>query len=223
MLEARTMTVLWENSFPGNFYVAFHGDGAVVSLINWDKERAVLLDTATGTIQASVQLGPAPAGMAFAGFSREEFQFHGSFLRASSIAKPRGHLLAAPPPPKGLVAQWLDEVHRRQHRQQESEYRENIIDVRTGRVVFRATDPVFVGSRLSPDGQTLLVHDDRDDRHEIRCYDVPERKPLRWVFGVPLLAGVLLLALRAGWRRCQRRRFGWKQSNPMPQGGPPCR
>lgn len=199
MLEARTMTVLWKNSFPGNLYVAFHGGGAVVSLINWDKEHAVLLDTATGTIQASVQLGPAPAGMAFAGFSREKF--HGSFLRASSIAKPREHRVA----PKGIVAELFDEVHRRQHTRQESDYQENIIDVRTGRVVFRSADPIFASSRLSPDGQTLLVHDDSDGPHEIRCYDVPERKPLRWAFGVPLAVGMLLVSLRFGCRRLWRR------------------
>jgi len=37
------------------------------------------------------------------------------------------------------------------------------------------------------------------------CWDVPAGKPLRWVFGIPLAVGMLLVSLRAGWRWVRRR------------------
>jgi WD40 repeat protein len=109
-----------------------------------------------------------------------------------------------------LPAQWLPPSHG-----PEGIY---VLDARTGQALFELTDRGVESAVLSEDGLTLVtVHDTgEEDGQLLRCWDVPAAKPLRWVLGMPLAAGVLLVSFRAGWRK-------WRQHpRPVREGAPPC-
>lgn len=204
-MDLKTFAVLWESVVPNSREsdVTFDQDGDVVSLTSWRDARVVLLDGRTGATRAIVPLGPVPCDMALA---RKGVAQHGSYFRVSS------HVLegnAVVMPAKGFFGQWLDRLWP--PRRIDRGHMETIIELRTGNVVFHSSDYGSITEWLSPDGQTLSLSPDgqmliRNGRDEIRCYDVPERKPLRWVLGVPLAAGLGLITLRAAWRKLRTKK-----------------
>lgn len=80
-----------------------------------------------------------------------------------------------------------------------------VFDVRSRRTLFEFAAPAVLDAILSDDGETLLTVHQADDEQILRCWDVPARKPLRWVVGVPLGILLTLLMLRDGWRLGRRR------------------
>jgi hypothetical protein len=69
------------------------------------------------------------------------------------------------------------------------------------RVLLRVTDRAAMHCHVAPDGSyAITVHGDG-----IRRYDLPPPKPWAWIVGVPLATGVVLLTVRAWWRRGRRR------------------
>jgi hypothetical protein len=83
------------------------------------------------------------------------------------------------------------------------------VDLETGVVA----GELRIGERddhwLTEDGRTLVTFQAENfgfSPTTIRCWDMPPRKPLRWVLGVPLSLGVVLLTLRFGWPRLRASR-----------------
>ncbi len=68
---------------------------------------------------------------------------------------------------------------------------------------------------LTDDHRSLIaVYHDTDDSGAvvetvIQGWDIPPRRPLRWIVGVPMALGIGLLSLRYGWRRWRR----WRASD----------
>jgi hypothetical protein len=78
-----------------------------------------------------------------------------------------------------------------------------------GRIVFVLEDPALASSELQVSANpaspsAALLTDHSEPVHEIRYYDIPARKPWRWVVGPALAFGVAVLLVCAGWRRRRR-------------------
>lgn len=96
-----------------------------------------------------------------------------------------------------------------------------VFDARSRRTLFELYDSPARYAMLSDDGETLVtIHGDDGGDQLLRCWDVPAHKPLRWVLGVPLAIGVLLVSLRAGWRWVRRPRAVTAPA-PAPEGTGP--
>src|SRR5262249_50493094 len=54
---------------------------------------------------------------------------------------------------------------------------------------------------LSPDGHSLLVLETADNACTLSCWDIPEKKPWRWILGVPAGLGLLLVVPYQAWKR----------------------
>jgi WD40 repeat protein len=77
-----------------------------------------------------------------------------------------------------------------------------VFDARTRQTLFEVATPEVRQAMLSDDGELLLTVHTGEGDELLRCWDVPARKPLRWVLGVPLAIGTVLLLLQAlvKWR-----------------------
>jgi hypothetical protein len=87
----------------------------------------------------------------------------------------------------------------------------HICDVATGEWVGEAMCEQTGAWWLTDDRRSLIaVYGENDETGPvgtiIRCWDVPPRKPLRWILGVPAALGGVLVSLRYGWRRWRHRR-----------------
>jgi hypothetical protein len=215
MIDTATFAVLWEKPWPQRAlaHYFFTPDRTTFVVCSWSDARVALFETESGEIRGDVPLGPVPAGMELPG-SGPSTKMHGPFLNASSLIH-RGH---GPAPPKNFIIQWLEEWLLSAHDEELPRHLMIVIDTRTGRTVFHSEDDIFRNSWLSPDGHSLLVGVDTGSSGEIRCYDVPERRPLRWAIGIPLALGVLSVSIRGAWRRWR----GRPASDPLSQGAPPC-
>ncbi len=82
-----------------------------------------------------------------------------------------------------------------------------VFDVTTGgqRCDLKCAHIGEAAAALTQDGQALVLHQaasltGRSDAVAI-CYDIPPRRPWRFILGIPLALGAMLLAARFGWRR----------------------
>ncbi len=187
--------------------LAFSSDSSTVVLADCEKRRVEVIDTATGAIRAVLDpFRDAPVqwsrwGIAAASGSR-------------ILLCARAH--EDPPPPLPPWLAWLvrflpgfdggAEPHW-------APYMAAVVDTGTDRVVYRAraadfSPAIALGevARLSPDGRSLLSTHTAGDDDLVKCFDVHGRKPWRWVVGVPLTAGAILLGGRVLWRRVRSRR-----------------
>jgi WD40 repeat protein len=203
LVDPRTAAVHWETKLPGEWDASLFFDphGERVAVCSLTRCRIDFFDADTGATIASRQIGPIPQGMTLAG---DTPRVRASYLHVSSAVQPLSRWNATPAPPPNFLTVCLDWLLSRQAKDDEESYLERIFDLRTGRIVFQLDDAAIRTSVLSPDGRSLLVTNEEKGPRVIRCFDVPERKPLRWVVGVPLAAGLLLLSVRAGWRRLRR-------------------
>jgi hypothetical protein len=84
-------------------------------------------------------------------------------------------------------------------------------DVETGATVGELATAACGDHWLTDDRRFLVTVTSESDEGggtttAIRCWDMPPRKPLRWVVGVPVALGLTLLSLRFSWRGLRRRR-----------------
>lgn len=83
----------------------------------------------------------------------------------------------------------------------------SVWNMQSEKEVFSMYDRTTKSAALSPDGGTLLTSDTADDsRCLLTCWNVPGRKPWRWILGVPAALGVLLVAPYQARKRCRGRK-----------------
>ncbi len=58
---------------------------------------------------------------------------------------------------------------------------------------------------LAADGRSLFMYQVGDDEPALLCYDVPLGRDWSLIVGIPVALGVVLIALRMGWRRWRRK------------------
>jgi hypothetical protein len=150
----------------------------------------------------------------------------GQFIAAASRQWQRDRLMVndiagwAQPRQAGMLVQqlrrWLPATWLPEERNLLGTY---VFNTRTREILFEQVDPQLERAMLSDDGQTVLtVHVLDGGERLVRCWDVPMRKSLRLVLGVPLACAAFVLGVRAGWRRWRRRAGGVVAA----RGGTPC-
>jgi WD40 repeat protein len=94
-----------------------------------------------------------------------------------------------------------------------------VMDTNTHGTVFEFPTPLGWSSQLSNDGRTLIVVQHPNHGECFCAYDVPARKPLRWVIGVPCALGGVLVGARYALLR--RRRAPSNKHTAEPLGSAP--
>jgi outer membrane protein assembly factor BamB len=98
---------------------------------------------------------------------------------------------------KWLPAGWVPD---------EELYQVSVFDTRTGPSLLELYDGPVQSAVLTNDGNSLVTIHADDQGQMLRCWDVPARKPMRWVLGVPCAIAATVLMMRAAWRALCRRR-----------------
>jgi hypothetical protein len=84
-----------------------------------------------------------------------------------------------------------------------------VIDPDAGKLLFQGkhhTDDHTYRCRLSKDARTMIIsYGEPNNQRVIECWDVPARKPWRWIVGIPLALGAVVWLLRCGWLRWRSR------------------
>lgn len=208
VVDVQTVRVLWERTWEGEVTdVEFTTDSAGLVFADIRTGRVEIVDTHSGATRAQVDPLPPIANGWHACDSGEPIT--GPYLLLSAVEGDPGE-----PGWTTRLFEWLpsglggDGLAR-------SVYAVAVVDTRDGRVRFRHCDPSFMPTfghfgnkiaQLSPDGASLLTAHQYGEQRMLACYDIPERRPLAWVVGVPLALGVTLIAIRGGWRRLRRRK-----------------
>ncbi len=81
-------------------------------------------------------------------------------------------------------------------------------DIADGTDLCRIDHPSADPEAISPDGRGLILYQevDADGEAAIICYDVPPARAWRFILGIPLGLGVVLIGMRVGWSRLRHRR-----------------
>jgi hypothetical protein len=100
------------------------------------------------------------------------------------------------------------------------------IDLETGVTVGELPTAECGDRWLTDDRRFLVTVTSESEEGEgtttvIRCWDMPPRKPLRWVVGAPVALGLAGLSLGFGWRRLRRARAAAKPRPEAPASCPP--
>ena len=90
-----------------------------------------------------------------------------------------------------------------------------LVELETGRELFRREGQALLYALLSDDGRTLVTEEEGEGAQErvIRCWDVPSHPPLRETVGIPLGVGILMVLTKWWWRR---RKYKAQPNSPMP-------
>jgi hypothetical protein len=88
-----------------------------------------------------------------------------------------------------------------------------VVDLDSGRELFRSETHDVADLRISDDGRTLVTTHFEGNDAVISCWDVPSRPPLHWVVGIPLMLGGVVLLVR--WWRTRRAARQESSQRPM--------
>ncbi len=78
-------------------------------------------------------------------------------------------------------------------------------DIRTGGKVASIARPKIGVVQVFPDGKSLALETTKNDEPIIEIWDIPPRKPLRWVLGLLAIPSVVTIVTICRWRRMQFR------------------
>lgn len=82
----------------------------------------------------------------------------------------------------------------------------SVWDLQTYKEVFRLDDRDASCAAISPDGKTVLTSSFATDGCVLTCWDVPGKRPWRWIVGIPVGMGLALIGARQAWRRWRGRK-----------------
>jgi hypothetical protein len=149
----------------------------------WDQERVTFCGIETGKQYAATDVSVALFGTDWGGLG-------------VPVPIPQSHLLAVPsgndrkPDP---FNQWfLRLLGIKNLARQELKSQLVFLDTRTGHKVAANEVPVIDGA-ISPDGKTLALPMLKNQESTIEIWDIPPRKPLRWVLALMAIPSVFTL------------------------------
>jgi hypothetical protein len=173
------------------FFHEFLSDGK--GFATWDQYRVRFCDANTGKEFVAADFSPASYGPESGGLS-------------DPVAIPGTHLLAVPSGNEwkpGFFLQWyarLLGVKNLGKQKLESQSQLAFLDTRTGHKVAAIELPTVDGA-ISPDGKTLALPMLKYEESTIEIWDIPPRKPLRWVLGLLAIPSVVtLITVRRWWK-----------------------
>jgi hypothetical protein len=137
------------------------------------------------------------------------------------------------PPEPSLWQEWLDQLWPWQPDEAglNGIVTQHAYDLATGRELWQLPTPI--PTRLWYGKDSVVTMHERYERNPnvpavrpvavaIHCWDVPPRKRVGWIVGVPVAIGVLLVGTGAGWQRWRRSRATARPAAapapPMPPG-----
>ena len=171
------------------FFHEFLPDGKGFAM--WNQDRVKFCDANTGKEFAAVDVSPASYGPESGGLS-------------DPVAIPGTHLLAVPSGndwEPGFFLQWCGRllgVKNLGKQNLESQSQLAFLDTRTGDKVATIKLPTVDGA-ISPDGKTLALPMLKYEESTIEIWDIPPRKPLRWVLGLLAIPSVVTLITYWKW------------------------
>jgi hypothetical protein len=172
-----------------------------------EPDRVDVLDAATGATERSIALGGT----------------NGAQPVLSADGRTLSVAMAVPEPePFWLWAKMLEWLPERAESPPLMNVR--VFDFTTGEQIGDLTCEETGEWWLTDDRRTIITvyHESDDDAvtHTVMCgWDLQPSRPLRWIVGSPLAAGIALLSLRAGWRRWRNRTR--RTATPQPAPTPP--
>jgi WD40 repeat protein len=159
--------------------------------MNWDQERVTFFDLETGNQFAATDVSNATF-------------WHDMGGLGGPVPIPGTHLLAVPSGNNwkpSLFYQWCARLlGRKSPGKPEFDSQLLFLDTRTGHKVAGIELP-FVNGAISPDGKTLALPITESEDSTIEIWDIPPRKPLRWMLAVLAIPGVVtLMTLWKCWK-----------------------
>jgi WD40 repeat protein len=149
----------------------------------WDQDRVRFCDVNNGKQFAVTDVSPATYGPV-------------SWGLGDPVAIPGTDLLAVPSGNNwkpGFFFQWCARlIGVKNLGKQKFESELAFLDTRTGRKVAAIELPT-VGGEISPDGKILALPILEYEESTIEIWDIPPRKPLRWVLGLLAIPSVMTL------------------------------
>ncbi len=79
------------------------------------------------------------------------------------------------------------------------------LDTRTGDKVAAIVRPRIADVQIFPDGKKLALMTFENNQSIIEIWDIPPRKPLRWILGLLAIPGVVTLFAIRRWRKASKR------------------
>ncbi len=126
-----------------------------------------------------------------------------------SVPIPRTHLLAVPTSHHSrpsLFSQWCS-TYLGIKGLGEERYADELafLDTRTGDKVAAIVRPRIADVQIFPDGKKLALMTFENNQSIIEIWDIPPRKPLRWILGLLAIPGVVTLFAIRRWRKASKR------------------
>ena len=88
-----------------------------------------------------------------------------------------------------------------------ADYEIGFLDNKTGQKVASIVRERINLAQVFPDGKTLALETSKDHEPIIEIWDIPPRKPLRWVLGLLAIPSVVTVITLGGWWRARLRFF----------------
>jgi WD40 repeat protein len=211
---------------------ALSPDGILLAISFWNAsgDSLEIWDLATGKLKKTFPEGFNgffPDGKGFITLDRDQMtfcdintgrQYSGSHVSGATIG-PNQSGLADPVPipgtrlltvPSGtnpsFFYEWFGRFLRLRNRaNSESTSQLEFLDTTNGHKVGAVEMPVIDGA-ISPDGKTLAVpiSNFKEGESSIELWDIPPRKPLRWVLGLLAIPSMVTLFTICRWRKASR-------------------
>jgi hypothetical protein len=208
LYDVRDKKQLWQRSWMEDFHSPPHftpdSNAIVVGLS--DRRQVAILDAATGADRRTL---PFP---------------HANQLD-TFLSRDGRTLTVLEDPSLDLPSFWDEWLERWTDRPRGREDLIHICDVQTGRERYRLPAELLVDIawRTEDDGSVIIRRNEYESgvavATTIICWDLPPRKPLRWVIGVPVAVGAALYALRLAVRLRRARSPRQTQARLTEAGG----
>ena len=194
----RPFAKLWQRAEPGDVLrmVDYLPDLDCLAVVSGEGggNRVQLLEARTGTPRLDLPFDPGA--------------FHYWLSRGNHFAVVTRHDI---PEERGPIRAFIEEyivplLLPKRQRSDAIPTSTGFFDPATGAELCRIDDADADPMAITPDGSALILYQraNADGESAVICYDVPAARSWRFILGIPMALGIVLLTLRFGWRRIRR-------------------